>query len=122
MRPLAGTTGVDGAGSATTTAGTKPDFSPAGPSASVQNTPIQQQRPRNTMSPRRRRYQAWRLHTLQNDLQLLVIRPAPPPASFNNPKPINLSTELIAVHKDCYKTISPTRQGGLHRRKTFKRQ
>ena len=33
-------------------------------------------------------------------------------------KPFNLSTALIAVHKDCYKAINLTRQGGPHRRET----
>src|SRR6188768_1099134 len=82
------------------------------------SSPIQQKRARDAVPPRRRRDRPWRLHALQNDLQLLVIRPATPPARFNNPKPFNLSTELIAVHKGCYKAIGPTRQGGLHRRKT----
>jgi len=37
MRPLAGTAGTDGAGSATTIAGTKPDCCSAALSGSVQN-------------------------------------------------------------------------------------
>ena len=55
-----------------------------------------------------------------NDLELLVIRPASPSAGFYNSEPFNLSTELIAVHKDCYTALNLTRQGGLHRRKTIK--
>src|ERR1700730_2847268 len=80
--------------------------------------PIQQKRARDAVPPRRRRNRPWRLHALQNDLELLVIRPASTPAGFNNSQPFNLSTVLIAVHKDCYNAINLTRQGGPHRRKT----
>ena len=38
-----------------------------------------------------------RLHALQNDLELLVIRPASTSAGFNNSQPFNLSAELIAA-------------------------
>src|SRR5947207_841205 len=82
------------------------------------SSPIQQKRARDAVPPRRRRDRPWRLHAFHNDLKLLVIPPASTSAGFNNPEPFNLSTELIAVHKDCYNAISPTRQGGLHRRKT----
>ena len=34
-------------------------------------------------------------------------------------KPFNLSTVLIAVHKDCYTALILTRQGGPHRRETL---
>lgn len=68
--------------------------------------------------PRRRRDRPWRLHALQNDLELLVVRPASTPAGLNNSQPFNLSTVLIAVHKDCYTALILIRQGGPHRRKT----
>jgi hypothetical protein len=35
-----------------------------------------------------------------------------------NLEPFNLSTALIAVHKDCYTALGLTRQGGRHRRET----
>ena len=35
-------------------------------------------------------------------------------------KPLNLSTVLMAVHKDCYSAIDLTQQGGPHRRETAK--
>src|SRR6266481_2261002 len=85
------------------------------------SSPIQQKRARDAVPPRRRRDRPWRLHALQNDLELLVIRPASTPAGFNNSQPFNLSTVLIAVHKDCYKAITLIRQGGPHRRKTLRR-
>ena len=50
--------------------------------------------------------------------ELLVVRPAAAPTSLNDLKPFNLSTVLIDVHKDCYKSISQAQQGGRHRRKT----
>jgi hypothetical protein len=70
-------------------------------------------------SPRGRRDYSWRLHALRNDLELLVIRPAPPPTGFYNAETFNLSTELIAVHKDCYTALNLTRQGAPRRRKTY---
>ena len=71
------------------------------------------------MPPRRRRYRPRRLHALQNDPELLVIRPAPTSAGLNHFQPFNLSTVLIAVHKDCYTALTLIRQGGPHRRKTI---
>jgi hypothetical protein len=65
---------------------------------------------------RGRRDRPWRLHALGNDLKLLVIRPAPSPAGFYNAETFNLSTELIAVHKDCYTALNLTQQGGPRRR------
>ena len=53
-----------------------------------------------------------------NDLELLIISPATAPTGLNNLEPFNLSTELIAVHKDCYTALDLTRQGVPHRRKT----
>ena len=82
------------------------------------SSPIQQKRARDAVPPRRRRDRPWRLHAFHNDLELLVIRPASTSAGFDNSQPFNLSTVLIAVHKDCYRAIKQTRQGGLHRRKT----
>src|ERR1019366_2757536 len=60
----------------------------------------------------------WRLHALQNDLELLVIRPASTSTGINDSQPFNLSTVLIAVHKDCYTALILIRQGGPHRRET----
>ena len=60
------------------------------------------------------------MQTLQNNLELLIIGPATPPTSLNNLEPFNLSTELIAVHKDCYTALVSTRQGGPRRRLTAK--
>ena len=82
------------------------------------SSPIQQKRARDAVAPRRRRNRPRALHALQNNLELLVIRPASTSAGFNNSEPFNLSTVLIAVHKDCYTALILTRQGGLHRRKT----
>ena len=70
--------------------------------------------------PRGRRDRSWRLHALRNNLEFLLIGPAPPPTGFNNAEPFKLSTALIAVHKDCYTALNQIRQGGLHRRKTMK--
>src|ERR1017187_1405105 len=53
-----------------------------------------------------------RLHTFQNDLELLVVRPAATSAGFNNYQPFNLSTVLIAVHRDCYTAITLSRARG----------
>ncbi len=82
------------------------------------SSPIQQKRARDAVPPRRRRDRPWRLHALQNNLELLVIRPASTSAGLNNSQPFNLSTVLIAVHKDCYTALILTRQGGPHRRET----
>src|SRR6185437_8001134 len=82
------------------------------------SSPIQQQRARDAVPPRVRRDRSWRLHALRNNLELLLIGPAPPPTGFNNAEPFKLSTALIAVHKDCYTALNQIRQGGLHRRKT----
>src|SRR6185312_9234777 len=84
------------------------------------SSPIQQQRARDAVPPRGRRDRSWRLHALRNNLELLLIGPAPPPTGFNNAEPFKLSTALIAVHKDCYTALNQIRQGGLHRRKTVR--
>ena len=55
---------------------------------------------------------------LQDDPELLVIRPAPTPPSLNKLQPFNLSTVLMAVHKHCYTSLKPTKQGGPRRRET----
>ena len=85
------------------------------------SSPIQQQRARDAVPPRGRRDRSWRLHALRNNLEFLLIGPAPPPTGFNNAEPFKLSTALIAVHKDCYTALNQIRQGGLHRRKTMNR-
>ena len=43
---------------------------------------------------------------------------APPSAGLNDLKPFNLSTVLMAVHKDCHTSLDLTQQGGLRRRET----
>jgi hypothetical protein len=48
----------------------------------------------------------------------LIIGPTPPSAGLNDLKPFNLSTVLMAVHKDCYTSLNLTQQGGLRRRET----
>jgi hypothetical protein len=53
---------------------------------------------------------------LQDDPELLVIRPAPTPPSLNKLQPFNLSTVLMAVHKHCYTSLKPTKQGDPGRR------
>ena len=73
------------------------------------------------MASRRRGYRSRRLQAFHDDPQLLIIRPAPPSAGLNDLKPFNLSTVLIAVHKDCYTSLDLTQQGGLRRRETQKR-
>src|SRR5882672_1212676 len=66
-----------------------------------------------------RRYRARHLKALGHDPQLLVIRPAPPPASLDHLKPFKLSAALRAVHKDCYAPIGLIQQGGRRRRETL---
>src|SRR6266481_656670 len=83
------------------------------------SSPIQQKRARDALPICRRRDRPWRLHALQNDLELLVIRPASTSPGINDSQPFNLSTVLIAVHKDCYTALTLIRQGGPHRRKTL---
>src|ERR1700678_3826946 len=80
--------------------------------------PLHQQRARNSIPPRRRRDRSRYPQTFQHNSELLVVRPAAAPTSLNDLKPFNLSTVLIDVHKDYYKSISQARQGGRHRRKT----
>src|SRR4051794_23969990 len=70
------------------------------------------------MAPCCRRYRPGRLQALQDDPELLVIRPASTPSSLNKLQPFNLSTVLMAVHKHCYTSLKPTKQGGPRRRKT----
>src|SRR6202048_1478440 len=80
--------------------------------------PLHQQRTRNSIPPRRRRDRSRHPQTLQHNPELLVIRPAAAPTGLNYLEPFNLSTVLIDVHKDCYKSINKTKQGGRHRRET----
>src|SRR5271170_1395640 len=80
--------------------------------------PLHQQRARNSIPPRRRRDRSRYPQTFQHNSELLVVRPAAAPTSLNDLEPFNLSTVLIDVHKDCYKSISQAQQGGRHRRKT----
>src|SRR5207237_10049875 len=65
-----------------------------------------------------RRYRARPLKALGHDPQFLVNRPAPPATSLDHLKPFNLSTALMAVHKDCYAPIGLIQQGGPRRRET----
>src|SRR5215467_10921756 len=65
-----------------------------------QPPPLQQQRSRNAVSPRCRRNLAWRLQTLQHDLELLILGPASPPTRLHHFKPPDLSTVRMTVHKD----------------------
>ena len=62
------------------------------------------------MPPRGRRDRPRRLQAFQNDPQLLIIRPTPPPTRLNNIEPFNLCTDPIAVHKRCYTTLSLNQQ------------
>jgi hypothetical protein len=55
---------------------------------------------------------------LHHNPELLVIRPAPPSAGLNDLEPFNLSTALIAVHKDSYASLKLAQQGGFCRRET----
>src|SRR5271154_2986824 len=80
--------------------------------------PLHQQRARNSIPPRRRRDRSRYPQTFQHNSELLVVRPAAAPTSLNDLEPFNLSTVLIDVHKDRYKSISQAQQGGRHRRKT----
>src|SRR5712671_1914798 len=70
------------------------------------------------MASRRRGYRSRRLQAFHDDPQLLIIGPAPPSAGLNDLKPFNLSTALMAVHKDCYTSLNLAQQGGLRRRET----
>jgi hypothetical protein len=47
-----------------------------------------------------RRDLARRLQALQNDLELLILGPASPPARLHHFQPSDLGTALITVHKD----------------------
>ena len=60
------------------------------------------------MAPRCRGYRSRRLQAFQDDPKLLIIRPAPPAAGLNDLKPLNLSTVLMVVHKDCYTSLNLT--------------
>src|SRR5437868_7009708 len=80
--------------------------------------PRHQQRARYAVASCCRRYRPGRLQALQDDPELLVIRPAPTPPSLNKLQPFNLSTVLMAVHKHCYTSLKPTKQGGPRRRET----
>jgi len=53
------------------------------------------------------------LEALDHDPEFLVIGPAPSSASLDHFKPFNLSTVLIAVHKDSYAPLRLTQQGAL---------
>ncbi|MET4033378.1 hypothetical protein ABIB94_004170 [Bradyrhizobium sp. JR7.2] len=55
----------------------------------------------------------------QNDLELLVIRPASTPAGFDNSQPFNPSTVLIIVHKDCYAALTLIDRAALTERKRY---
>lgn len=56
------------------------------------------------------------LQILQNDLEFLFIGSAMAPTGLNNLEQLNLSTALIALHKDCYTALGLTPQGGRHRK------
>ena len=81
--------------------------------------PRHQQRARYAVASCCRGYRPGRLQALQDDPELLVIRPAPTPPSLNKLQPFNLSTVLMAVHKHCYTSLKPTKQGGPRRRETL---
>src|SRR3954454_14041929 len=81
--------------------------------------PGHQQRARYAVPSCCRRYRPGRLQALQDDPELLVIRPVPTPPSLNKLQPFNLSTVLMAVHKHCYTSLKPTKQGGPRRRETL---
>jgi hypothetical protein len=51
------------------------------------------------VSSRRRSYLARRAQALKHDLELLILRPASPPAGLYNFEPFDLSTALMTVHK-----------------------
>lgn len=55
----------------------------------------------------------------QNDLELLVIRPASTPAGFDNSQPFNPSTVLIVVHKDCHAALTLIDRAALTERKHY---
>ena len=78
MRPLAGTAGTDRRRIRHDHRPREAGFLPlsAIPLRTERSSPIQQQRSRDAVPSRGRRDRPWRLHALQNDLELLVIRPA----------------------------------------------
>jgi transposase len=81
-------------------------------------SPCHQQRTRYAMASCCRRYRARRFQALGHDPQLLVIPPVPPATSLDHLKPFKLSTALMAVHNDCYRSIALNQQDGTHRRET----
>jgi hypothetical protein len=48
------------------------------------------------------------LQALDDDPKLLAVRPTPPSTGLNHLKPFNVSTVLIAVHKDSYTSLKLT--------------
>jgi hypothetical protein len=59
------------------------------------------------------------LQALDDDPKLLAVRPTPPSTGLNHLKPFNVSTVLIAVHKDSYTSLKLTNKaastGGRHK-------
>jgi hypothetical protein len=68
--------------------------------ARKRTSPPDQQRPRNAVSPRCRRNLPWRLQALQDDPELLILRPTTTPARIHHFEPLDLGTALITVHMD----------------------
>ena len=72
--------------------------------------PSQQQRPRKAVSPCRCRDLAGTLKALHNDLELLLLRPAPSPACVHHLKPLDLGAAPITVHRDRFLVPKPLRK------------
>ena len=91
-----------GAVSATTIAGTKPVCCPSGSIGSGRKERRHLINKERDMPYRRAVDDIARgaLQALKHDPELLILGPAPPPTRLNHFKPFNLSTALIAVHKD----------------------
>jgi hypothetical protein len=75
--------------------------------------------PRSHESRAARRYLTRRLQALKQDLELLIFRPAPPPACVHHFKPLKLSTALITVQKDSSHHQSSPYKAALTRRETL---
>ena len=71
--------------------------------------PPRQQRPRNLVTPRRRRTLTITTKTFLDDPHLLSIRPVPPTTLVDNRKNLNLRSELRGCHKVRFLTNSADR-------------
>ena len=70
------------------------------------------------MLTRRRRDLTRRLKALDDDLELLVLRPAPPPTGLHDLQALNPLTVLMDIHTHCLLQTKHSGKGGRPRRDT----